>query len=77
MEIPRHWRLKAQRYRLEGTACPACGQAAFPPRLSCPRCAGSPSINEAALSTLPCSRAWVNIPVRSESLPVAPANANL
>ena len=35
MEIPRHWRLKAQRYRLEGSICPICGQLAFPPRLVC------------------------------------------
>ena len=26
MEISRHWRLKAQRYRLEGSFCPVCGQ---------------------------------------------------
>jgi uncharacterized OB-fold protein len=39
MEIPRHWRLKAQRYRLEGSICPTCGQLSFPPRLVCPQCA--------------------------------------
>ena len=38
MEIPRHWRLKAQRYRLEGTICPVCGQVSFPPRPVCPNC---------------------------------------
>ena len=38
MEIPRHWRLKAQRYRLEGTTCPTCGQLIFPPRPVCPLC---------------------------------------
>ena len=36
MEIPRHWRLKAQRYRLEGSACQDCGQFSFPPRPVCP-----------------------------------------
>ena len=30
MEIPRHWRLKAQRYCLEGSACSKCGQLASP-----------------------------------------------
>jgi uncharacterized OB-fold protein len=35
MEIPRHWRLKAQRYRLEGSFCPTCGQLSFPPRPVC------------------------------------------
>jgi predicted amidophosphoribosyltransferase len=38
MEIPRHWRLKAQRYRLEGSICPNCGQRIFPPRPVCPHC---------------------------------------
>jgi uncharacterized OB-fold protein len=35
MEVPRHWRLKAQRYRLEGSVCPICGQLSFPPRSVC------------------------------------------
>jgi len=38
MEIPRHWRLKAQRYRLKGSACPTCGQFIFPPRPAWPSC---------------------------------------
>jgi len=38
MEIPRHWRLKAQRYRLEGSTCPNCGQPILPPRPVCPHC---------------------------------------
>jgi uncharacterized OB-fold protein len=42
MEIPRHWRLKAQRYRLEGSVCRICGQANFPPRPVCPYCAAQP-----------------------------------
>ncbi len=43
MEIPRHWRLKAQRYRLEGSICPACGRASFPPSRVCPSCAAQPA----------------------------------
>ena len=35
MEVPRHWRLKDQRYRLEGSICPTCGQLNFPPRPVC------------------------------------------
>jgi Rubredoxin-like zinc ribbon domain (DUF35_N) len=35
MEIPRHWRLKAQRYRLEGSSCLICGKFTFPPRPVC------------------------------------------
>jgi uncharacterized OB-fold protein len=44
MEIPRHWRLKAQRYRLEGSTCPVCGRLTFPPRPVCAQhhCAAQP-----------------------------------
>jgi len=35
MNIPCHWRLKAQRYRLEGSICPDCREPMFPPRLVC------------------------------------------
>jgi len=42
MEIPRHWRLKAQRYRLEGSICACCGQLSFPSRLVCLDCAYHP-----------------------------------
>jgi hypothetical protein len=38
MEIPRHWRLKDQRYRLVGGLCLKCGQASFPARPVCPQC---------------------------------------
>ena len=38
MEIPRHWRLKGQRYRLEGLTCPNCGQLMFPQRPVCAEC---------------------------------------
>ena len=36
MEIARHWRLRRQRYRLEGSICLNCGQVSFPPRPACP-----------------------------------------
>ena len=42
MEIPRHWRLSAQRYRLEGTTCLDCGRFIFPPRPICPYCGTQP-----------------------------------
>ena len=42
MEIPRHWRLKAQRYRFEGSTCPICGRLSFPPRPVCLDCAYQP-----------------------------------
>jgi len=38
MEIPRHWRLKKQRYSLVGEVCPHCAAKIFPPRDICPEC---------------------------------------
>jgi len=43
MEIPRHWRLQAQRYRLEGSTCLTCGRLIFPPRSVCPHCTAQPA----------------------------------
>ncbi|MDQ7030266.1 MAG: Zn-ribbon domain-containing OB-fold protein [Ardenticatenia bacterium] len=40
MDIPRNWRLRDQRYRLQGTRCASCGAHHFPPRPVCPRCRG-------------------------------------
>ncbi len=38
MDMPRHWRLKEQRYNLVGTECLACRAKQFPPRPVCPDC---------------------------------------
>ena len=38
MEIPRHWRLRKQRYGLIGEVCPHCDAKLFPPRDVCPEC---------------------------------------
>ena len=38
MEIPRHWRLRQQRYALVGEICPHCEGKIFPPRDVCPHC---------------------------------------
>ena len=38
MDIPRYWRLKNQRYQLEGRKCKSCGNLSFPPRLVCSKC---------------------------------------
>lgn len=38
MEVPRHWRLKKQRYALVGEICPHCKAPVFPPRAVCPYC---------------------------------------
>ena len=38
MDIPRYWRLKNQRYRLQGKRCKDCGNLSFPPRLVCRKC---------------------------------------
>lgn len=40
MEVPRHWRLKKQRYALVGEVCPHCNVKIFPPRDICPECGG-------------------------------------
>jgi len=40
MEVPRHWRLKKQRYALVGEVCPHCDAKIFPPRDVCPECSG-------------------------------------
>ncbi|RPJ51928.1 MAG: hypothetical protein EHM21_01520 [Chloroflexi bacterium] len=40
MEVPRHWRLKKQRYSLTGEICPDCKSPVFPPRAVCPHCGG-------------------------------------
>ena len=40
MEVPRHWRLKKQRYTLTGEICPNCKTPLFPPRSICPHCGG-------------------------------------
>ncbi len=40
MEIPRHWRLRKQRYALVGEVCPHCNAKIFPPRDVCPACQG-------------------------------------
>lgn len=38
MDIPRHWRLKKQRYALMGEVCEHCNAKLFPPRDICPEC---------------------------------------
>lgn len=38
MDIPRHWRLRKQRYGLVGEVCPHCEAKIFPPRDICPEC---------------------------------------
>lgn len=40
MEVPRHWRLRKQRYALVGEICPHCSNKIFPPRDVCPECGG-------------------------------------
>jgi len=38
MDIPRYWRLKEHRYRLQGKKCKECGNLSFPSRLVCRKC---------------------------------------
>ncbi|MCC7206924.1 MAG: Zn-ribbon domain-containing OB-fold protein [Anaerolineae bacterium] len=39
MQIAPDWRVKSQRYALQGEKCPHCGHFIFPPRDVCPECA--------------------------------------
>jgi uncharacterized OB-fold protein len=38
MDVPRNWRLRRQRYALEGEQCGHCRAFIFPPRDICPGC---------------------------------------
>lgn len=38
MDLARNWRLRDQRYRLEGRVCGNCGTKFFPPRQVCTHC---------------------------------------
>ncbi len=38
MDLARNWRLRDQRYRLEGAECTTCGAKFFPPRQVCAEC---------------------------------------
>ncbi len=38
MDLARNWRLKDQRFRLEGSVCAECGAKFFPPRQVCTEC---------------------------------------
>jgi hypothetical protein len=38
MDIPRHWRLRKQRYGMVGEVCDHCDAKLFPPRDICPDC---------------------------------------
>ena len=57
MEIPRHWRIRKQRYSMVGGVCPSCETKMFPARDVCPNCGyGAPvsiSVNEQAIYAQP------------------------
>ena len=38
--LPQMWRLRDQRYRLEGAQCLSCGAKLFPAQKICPQCKG-------------------------------------
>ncbi len=38
MRVAQTWRLKGQRYALQGTKCENCQNVMFPPREVCPHC---------------------------------------
>jgi hypothetical protein len=51
MEISRNWRLRYQRYKLEGTKCMDCGNVSFPPRRVCPKCGSENYATKALMPT--------------------------
>jgi ribosomal protein L40E len=59
MEISRHWRLKAQRYRLKGAICSSCGAFIFPPRPVCKKCQYTAQTVRIINWALPVNPAWV------------------
>lgn len=50
MEIPRHWRLRKQRYAMVGSICPTCQTPQFPPRAVCPTCAAAAQRQDARIA---------------------------
>jgi uncharacterized OB-fold protein len=40
MEVPRNWRIRKERYSLQGSVCTHCGEPNFPVRVVCPHCGG-------------------------------------
>lgn len=50
MEISRHWRLRKQRYLLQGNICPKCETKIFPPKGVCPECERRRMVNTELIS---------------------------
>jgi uncharacterized OB-fold protein len=46
MEIPRHWRIRKQRYSMVGGSCPNCQTKTFPAREVCPNCGHGSQISD-------------------------------
>lgn len=53
MEIPRHWRLKKQRYGLVGEVCLKCDKKIFPPKPKHECESDSGSLNKRVFPSLP------------------------
>lgn len=68
MHIAQNWRLKAQRYALQGLKCEVCQTVMFPPREVCPHC------REAELKARTVTLKTVTMKV-VETEPVAELNA--
>lgn len=50
MQIPRHWRLRDQRYNLKGTICTRCGKVSFTPRPVCTECSAPIDLHDETFS---------------------------
>ena len=68
MEIPRHWRIRGERLRLEGSNCQNCGEKHFPARPVCPDCAEK-RIDQSHGNVYPADNITQQTPVLVEQAP--------
>ena len=62
MEVPRHWRMKKQRYAMVGEACPDCKSPIFPPRAVCPYCEENKRLSSVYLQQAPLAAYQERVP---------------
>lgn len=68
MEVPRHWRMKKQRYAMVGEICPNCKVPNFPPRAVCPHCGeGAPRFVDAPVMADHVSSAYATLAIREHA----------
>ena len=73
MEVARNWRIRKQRYSLQGILCNHCGTAQFPARPVCSQCGGLVGCEETLWSQVTSlqDNSLQVTSVQEKSLPVA------